>query len=44
VASEQLQPAAQLQERLQLQSSPQPQRSTVASAHAHDAFSHWQDF
>jgi hypothetical protein len=34
----------QLQARLQLQSSPQPQRSTFVSAHGHDVFSHWQGF
>jgi hypothetical protein len=46
--SEQSHPPARLQLQLQmlpqLQSSPQLQRSTFASAHAHDASSHWQDF
>jgi hypothetical protein len=42
-ASEQSHPPAQPQERLQLQASPQPQGSTLISAQAHDAFSHWQD-
>jgi hypothetical protein len=42
-ASEQSHPPAQQQERLQVQASPQPQRSTLVSTHAHDALSHWQD-